>query len=76
MEIIDGCLAKNPANRFPHVANVIEALERRQRAHTRRPLLLLGLVGPLLLLATMSLFGYRAYNRAVSEAEDLVRQGT
>ena len=76
VEIIDGCLAKEPADRFPHVANVIEALDRRKRAQTRRPLLLLGLVGPLLLLATMSLFGFRAYDRAVGEAEELVRQGT
>jgi hypothetical protein len=76
IEIIDGCLAKHPADRFPHVANVIDAIDRRQRSHFRRPLVLLGLVGPLLLLATMSLFGFRAYDRAVNEAAELVRQGT
>lgn len=48
--IVDGCLAVEPEKRFANVQQVIEALERRQANKQRRPLVLLGIVGPLLLL--------------------------
>ena len=71
-EIIDQCLQIDPERRYPHVAHVIQALEQRQRQRARRPFLLLGLVGPLLLTLTMGIFGYRAYQRAVKESRELV----
>lgn len=48
--IVDGCLAVEPDKRFANVQQVIEALERRRANKQRRPLVLLGIVGPLLLL--------------------------
>ncbi len=75
-EIIDDCISVDVEKRYPHVANVLEALADRDRIRARRPLLVLGILGPLLLLATMGLFGIRAYRRAVDEAEQLVRQAT
>ncbi len=48
--IIDGCLAVDPDKRFGNVQQVLEALERRKLDQQRRPLFLLGIVGPLLLL--------------------------
>ncbi len=74
-EIVDRCVALNPEARYSNVFAVLHALNRREQARNRRPLWILGLVGPLLLLATVSLFGYRSYQRATSDAETLAIQG-
>ncbi len=74
-DIVDRCLAANPDERFHSVDAVLQALDDRERAHTRRPLLLLGLVGPLLLLLTAGIFGYRGYLRAMNESTELAKQG-
>ncbi len=68
VDIIDRCLAVNQEQRFASVQSVIEALAARDRARMRRPLQVLGVVGPLLLLLVMGLFGWRGYTQAVSES--------
>ncbi len=79
-EIVDRCIAVDAEERFPHVANVLDALADRDRARARRPLLVLGILGPLLLLATMTLFGIlrlsacRARSRAVGATSDRHQQ--
>ena len=65
--IIDRCLAKKPDDRFENVQQVLEAIERRQIARLNLPMLLLGIVGPILLLTVMSLFFWRGV--AVAERE-------
>jgi serine/threonine protein kinase len=52
-EIIERCLAMNPADRFPNAQAIRDALDARDRHRARRPLLLLGVVGPLVLVAAM-----------------------
>jgi hypothetical protein len=68
IDIIDRCLAVSPEQRFASVQSVIEALNARERARIRRPMQVLGVVGPLLLLLVMGLFGWRGYSQAVSES--------
>ena len=68
-DIVDRCLEYNPKNRFPSVLSVINALNDREQARTRRPLQILGVLGPLLLLLVTSLFAFRAYERATSDSE-------
>lgn len=75
-EIVDGCLAADPNERFQTVNGVLNALGDRDRARARQPLVLLGLVGPLLLMLTMGVFGYRGYLRAMRESTELAKQGT
>ena len=41
-DIIDRCLASNPADRFPTDLSIREALDRREESRVRRPLQLLG----------------------------------
>ncbi len=65
--IIDRCLAKKPEDRFANVQQVLESIERRQIARLNLPMMLLGIVGPILLLAVMSLFFWRGV--AVAERE-------
>lgn len=68
-EIIDRCLAVNPADRFDNVQAVLDALEARALNRSRLPLMVLGFVGPLLVLLITAFFSYRGYARAVENAE-------
>ena len=68
-DIIDRCLAIEPEQRCPSVHSVLDALRARQDARLRQPLLMLGFVGPALLLVIMTLFGWRGYGRAVTWSE-------
>lgn len=73
--IVDRCLAPHPSKRFANVQEVLDALRARDHARARRPLLLLGGLGPLLLLAVMSYSGYTIYRSALEESEKTVIQG-
>ncbi|MEZ6042021.1 MAG: protein kinase [Planctomycetaceae bacterium] len=52
-DIIDECLAVEPQKRLPNAQAVRDLLDARDRHRSRRPLLLLGVVGPVLLMAAM-----------------------
>lgn len=71
-EIIDRCLAIQPRRRYPNVQAVLTALEERTLRHARRPLLVLGAVGPALLLVVMTWFSWNAFGSAVSQSEGAV----
>jgi hypothetical protein len=47
-----------------------DALEARDLTRSRLPLMVLGFVGPLLVLLVTGFFSYRGYQRAVIEAEE------
>jgi hypothetical protein len=68
-EIIDRCLAVNPDDRFANVQEVLDALAARERNRERLPMMVLGFLGPLLVLLVTALFSYRGYSRAVENAE-------
>lgn len=70
-QIVDRCLAKQPSERYANVQQVLEDIARRDSSRFRRPLYLLGIVGPLLLLMMMMLFFLRGI--AVAKAESLER---
>src|SRR4051794_24957123 len=48
-EIIDRCVAVNPADRFANVQEVLDALAARKLNRSRLPLMVIGFVGPLLI---------------------------
>lgn len=54
--IVDRCLAADPQQRFSNVQQVLAALDQRDQAKARQPLLLLGIVGPMLLLLAGGVF--------------------
>ncbi|HRX81066.1 MAG TPA: protein kinase, partial [Pirellulaceae bacterium] len=70
IDVVDRCLAVSPERRFPNVQAVIDALNSRDVAKVRRPLMFLGFVGPMLLFVVMALFGLRGYDDALSESEE------
>jgi len=67
--IIDRCLAADPAERFPNVQAVLEALELRAARRTRRPIMVLGAVGPALLLLVVTAFAWQGFRAAVRQSD-------
>lgn len=52
-DIIDRCLEVDPARRLPNAQAIRDELDSRDRQRTRRPLFLLGVVSPILLIAAI-----------------------
>ena len=73
-QIIDNCLEVDPEKRFSNVQQVVEAIDLRHAARTRRPLYLLGIVGPILLLLLMLLFSARSIATATQNSLSSVSQ--
>jgi len=71
-DIIDRCLTPRPSNRFNNVQEVLSALSERDKRRTRRPQLVLGLVGPMLILFVMAFFSWRIYRSAVDRSKAAV----
>jgi eukaryotic-like serine/threonine-protein kinase len=74
--IIDRCLEKEPEKRFENVPHVLESLAVRERRATRQPLVVLGLLGPLALLAAFAGAGLWARHQAVSRATSALTEQT
>ncbi|MFN7731786.1 MAG: serine/threonine protein kinase [Pirellula sp.] len=73
--IIDRCIAKKPDDRFANVQQVLAAIERRRTARLRRPLMILGILGPILLMSIMGLFFWRAVMVAENDLSNELREG-
>ena len=71
-DIIDRCIHADPNKRFSSIQSVVLAMRQRQENIAFRPLLLLGLLGPFLLMGLMGLFGWYAYQRAVGDTDAAV----
>ncbi len=69
-EIVDRCLERDPHLRLANAQIVLDLLDQRDRANTRRPLMILALLGPLLFLAAMFWIAESSVPRVVQSAED------
>ncbi len=67
--VIDRCLEVDPERRFRDAGAVLDALKLRERRRRQRPLLLFGLVAPLLLLAAMALGGWFLFETAMRDSQ-------
>lgn len=67
-QILERCLAPDPNERFPNVQSVLAALDAWTTERTRRPLVILGFVGPALLLVVFTLFAWRGFLGTVAES--------
>jgi serine/threonine protein kinase len=74
-DIIDRCLAADPAKRFANVQAVLAALDRRALQRARRPLLILGGAVPLVLLLMIAFFARKMIHEAIDQsANALINQ--
>jgi hypothetical protein len=69
-DIIDRCLEVDPARRLRDAGDVLAALRRRRVRHRQRPLLLFGLLAPVLLVLVLAALALDAMRRAVGSARD------
>lgn len=68
-EIIDRCLTLNPAKRYANPQAVLDALQARAIRQARRPLLLLGALGPIALLSVLTFFAWNSAETSVRDSE-------
>jgi serine/threonine protein kinase len=74
VQIVDRCLALDPKKRFPNVQAVLSALDARALQRARRPLMLLGALGPALLLGGMFLFARSMIGVAVDDTKQQITE--
>lgn len=72
--IISRCLAPNPDDRFTNVQEILDHLDRRAEMRARRPLMLLGILGPILLLIATGIFASRTIGRATNSTREALRK--
>ena len=68
--IVDRCLEVDPEHRYANVQEVLDALDRRASRLARRPTMILGAIGPALLLAVVSWFAWQGFSAAVSQSDE------
>ncbi len=69
-EIVQRCLDPDPRKRYPNVQAVLGALDAREAQRARRPMMILGGVGPALVLLVVSLFAWTGFGRALRQSRD------
>ncbi|QDT31152.1 protein kinase domain-containing protein [Thalassoglobus polymorphus] len=67
--LIDDCLKRNPSERVPNPQVILDRLEQREINRSRRPLIFLGFLGPVLFMLMLAWIASTAVPEAVQEAE-------
>ena len=73
-EIVERCLKMDPEKRYPNAQAVLESLEQRDRHRARRPVLILSVFFPIILLLLLSPMAMNARNQAVDTATETLKQ--
>ncbi|TWU34143.1 Serine/threonine-protein kinase PknB [Novipirellula aureliae] len=71
--IVNRCLEVDPADRYENVQQILQDLDARDRTLAKRPLMLLGIVGPLLVLLATCLFAVRSIEHATESTQSALR---
>ncbi|WP_231615559.1 serine/threonine protein kinase [Novipirellula artificiosorum] len=72
--IVNRCLAADPAQRYANVQQIMQDLNRRDQIRARRPLMLLGIVGPLLILLATGFYAARSIEHAIESTRVALRR--
>ncbi len=75
-QIIDRCLAVNPKHRYPNVQAMLHDLALRQSKQAQGPLLMLGILGPAIVVLVMSLVSFGLFNQTLITANENLLQRT
>lgn len=68
-EIVDGCLQPDPQERLPNAQVVLDRLEQRTAIRSRRPLIAVGFLAPVLFMLAMFWIARTAGSSAVDAAQ-------
>lgn len=68
-EIIDNCLQPEPKLRYPNVQAVLDDLQVREVRRQRWPLVVLGTIGPALLVLVVAFFAWRLIDNSIRHLE-------
>ncbi len=71
--IVSRCLTQDPDDRYANVQQILQDLNRRDQARLGRPLMLLGIVGPILILIATCVFAARSIQRASQSTMSALR---
>jgi hypothetical protein len=72
--IVERCLEIDPTRRFHDAGAVLEALDRRERGRRRRPVLVCGLLAPLLILLAMTGLAWWTGRQEIAGASEQLAQ--
>jgi len=73
-KILRRCLEIDPKKRYANVQQILDDIRRRDAIRAKRPLLLLGIVGPILLLLATCVFAARSIDKASESATRALRR--
>ena len=68
--VVDRCLAVDPERRYGNVQEVLDALDNRASRLARRPMMVLGAIGPALLLGVVTWFAWQGFATAVWQSNE------
>jgi serine/threonine protein kinase len=71
-DLIDKCIAANPNHRFKNIQSVLLALRQREMIKARRPVIILGLIAPFILMTFMAAVGAVAFRNSYQDAQTAV----
>lgn len=74
-ELLDRMLQADPRQRVPNVQAVLDGLAARDQRRARRPLVVLGAVGPALVLLVAALFGWLGFRSVIHESDRSLTAG-
>lgn len=75
-DIIDTCLEADPRKRYPNVQSLLHALELRESRKSQRPMMLVGLVGPALVVLLMAVAAWFLFQKTIDTASAHLLQRT
>lgn len=73
-EIVDRCLAADPGRRYANPQIVLEALNQRALSRARRPLLIVGGLGPILVLLVVAVAAWSSFRTTVKATTAALRE--
>lgn len=69
-DILGRCLSADPAQRYANVQAALNALDARQQHRSRRPLIVLGALVPLMLVAVMAVVAWLWFNTSLQRSKE------
>ncbi len=71
--IVSRCLAVDPQDRYANVQQILDDLNHRDEVRAQRPLMIMGILGPLLLLTATCIFAARTIFQASESTMSALR---